>query len=135
MVRAADQGGRRYSHGQLVLVRPADGAAMMLGQVRWLVTGQAGELVAGLKLLPGQPGHCAVRATGLNVKDEQYVPALTLGPVESLKLPPSLILEPGWFKPKRVIELFLEGSVRVRFTELLERGMDFERAAYEVLPD
>jgi hypothetical protein len=33
-----------------------------------------------------------------------------------------------------VIELQAEKSTRVRLTELLERGADFERVAYEPVP-
>jgi hypothetical protein len=42
----------------------------------------------------------------------------------------------GWFKPKRVIEVHVEGqaSVRVRLTDAIERGSDYERVAYEVVP-
>jgi len=38
------------------------------------------------------------------------------------------------YKPKRVIEIHAEASSRVRLTEVLERGADFERVAYEPVP-
>ena len=37
IVRKADTPGKRYAHGQLVAVRPADAKTFMLGQVRWLM--------------------------------------------------------------------------------------------------
>ena len=79
-----------------------------------------------------------MRATGLNVQahDAKWVQALSLTAVASLNAPPSLVLPVGWFKPKRVIEVYVEGqgAVRVRLTEVIERGSDYERIAYEVVP-
>jgi hypothetical protein len=131
LARPASAAGRRYAHGQLVAVRPDDARAFMLGQVRWLMAGADGELRAGLKLLPGIAAGIAARPTGLNVQNEKYVPALALGAVPPLGVPASLVLPAGWFKPKRVLELFAEAPLRARLTEVLERGADFERIVYE----
>jgi hypothetical protein len=88
-----------------------------------------------VRLLPGLPAATAVRATGLNVKDPKWVQALSLTAVASVKAPPALVLPAGWFKPKRVIEVYMEGqgAVRVQLAEVIERGSDYERVAYEVL--
>ena len=101
MVRRATEEGKRYTHGQLVGVKPVDSKGFLLGQVRWLVQNDAGDLYAGLRLLPGLPAATAVRPVGLNVVDAKYVPALSVTGVAALKAPPSLVLPSGWFKPKR----------------------------------
>ena len=134
IIRPAGNAGKRYAHGQLVGVRPADAKGFFLGQVRWLMAADNGDLHAGIRLLPGLPAACAVRPTGLNVQNEKFVPALSLGAVPALQSPPSLVLSLGWFKPKRVLELFIEAPVRARLTDVLERGLDFERVAFEILP-
>jgi len=54
--------------------------------------------------------------------------------VPALNSPASLVLASGLYKPKRVIELHAEKASRVRLTEVLERGADFERVAYEPVP-
>jgi hypothetical protein len=77
------------------------------------------------------PGAVSVRATGLNVQDQNYLPVASLTAVPTLDAPASLLLPPGWFKPKRVIELYTSGVTRVRLTEVLERGLDYERVAFE----
>ena len=105
----------------------------MLGQIRWLVQNDAGDLYAGVRLLPGLPAATAVRPVGLNVLDAKYIPVLSLTGAAALKAPPSLVLPSGWFKPKRVVEVFVEGHVKVRLTEMIERGSDYERVAYEML--
>ena len=133
LARPAGAMGKRYAHGQLVAVRPDDAKTFMLGQIRWLMAGADGVLRAGLQLLPGVPAGIAARPTGLNVQNEKYVPALALGAVAPLGAPTSLVLPSGWFKPKRVLELFAEAPLRVRLTEVLERGADFERIVYEPL--
>lgn len=131
MQRAAGSVGKRYSHGQLVGVKPADAKNFMLAQARWLMSGENGDLHAGLRVLPGVPTAIALRPTGLNAQNEPYVQALALSAVQALSAPATLVVPVGWFKPKRVVELLGEAPVRLRFTELVERGTDFERVAYE----
>jgi hypothetical protein len=133
MVRRAGNPGKRYTHGQLIGVRPADSKNFMLGQIRWLMQNDAGDLYAGVRLLAGLPAATAVRPTGLNVMGAKYVQALSLTAVQALNAPPTLVLPSGWFKPKRVVEVYVEGEVKVRLTELLERGSDHERCAYEMM--
>jgi hypothetical protein len=131
MIRRAGKDGRRYSHGQLLAVRPSDGKGYLLGQVRWLMAAENGDLHAGVRLLPGVPSALAVRGTGLNVQDQSYVQGLALSAVAAAEAPPSLILPAGWFKPKRVIEVRTESTSRVRLLETLERGLDYERVSYQ----
>ena len=135
MVRRAGNPGKRFSHGQLVGVRTADAKNFMLGQVRWLMSASNGDLQCGLKLLPGLPAAIAVRATGVNAMNEKFVPAITLTAVPQLNVPPVLLLRAAWYKPKRVIEAWVDGPIRVRLLEVLERGTDFERVVYEMLAD
>lgn len=131
IVRRAGKPGKRYANGQLIAVRPADAKNFILGQVRWMMAAENGDIYAGVKALPGLPAATAVRATGLNVSGEKWVQALTLTAVAALEAPPSILLPTGWYKPKRVIEVFVQSPVRVRLVELLDRGIDFERVAYE----
>lgn len=134
LLRPAASPGKRLAHGQLIAVRPADAKSFILGQVRWLMGAENGDLCAGVKLLPGLPAGIAARPTGLNAHNVKFVPALSLGAVPALDSPPSLVLPSGWFKPKRVIEVFTGTASRVRLLEVLERGNDFERVAYEPAP-
>lgn len=134
LVRSSAAGGRRYGHGQLVAVRPSDARQFMLGHVRWLMAAENGELHAGIKVLPGLPSAVAVRATGLNVPSANYVPALALTAVPALNSPPSLVLPSGWFKPKRMLEVFGNAVTRAQLNDVIERGADFERVSYELLP-
>jgi hypothetical protein len=131
LVRPKDSGGKRYAHGQLVLLRPSDAAGFILGQVRWLMGANNGDLHAGIKLMPGIPAPTSVRGIGLNEKNARPVPALTLGAVPALQSPATLVVPTGWFKPKRVIEIQGEKPATVRLTGVIERGVDFERVAYE----
>ena len=133
IARGALAAGRRMGHGQLVAVRPADARGFQLAHVRWLMTTASGEITCGLRYLPGVPQGVAVRGSGVNAAEESYVPAIALGAVPALKSPPTLLLPAGWFRPRRVIEVLLRRSMRVRLLEALERGADFERATYESL--
>lgn len=131
MVRKRGEPGKRYAHGQLIGVRPSEGAKFVLGQVRWLMGAANGDVHAGVRLLPGLPSPVAVRATGLNVQSQEYVPAIALSAVPALNAAPSLVVPPGWYKPKRILELYAGGAAKIRLTEVVERGADFERVLYE----
>jgi hypothetical protein len=131
MLRPAGQGTKRYAHGQLVAVRPPDASGFILGQVRWLIGAVNGDLRAGVRLMPGIATPTSVRGTGLNDKAERPTSALSLGAVAAVKSPPTLVLPAGWYKPKRVLEVVAEKPYNVRLTEVIERGADFERVAYE----
>jgi len=130
VMRPAGQGAKRYAHGQLVAVRPPDALGFILGQVRWLIGGAAGDLRAGIKLMPGIATATSVRGTGLNDKSERPACALAVAAVPAVKSPPTLVLPAGWFKPNRVLEVG-DKPDRVRLTEVIERGSDFERVSYE----
>ena len=66
---------------------------------------------------------------------EKYMQAILLEGVSSLGLAPTLVLPVGWFRPKRVVEAYIDRAVRLRLNEMIERGVDFERVAYEELAD
>ena len=134
MVRRASEAGKRMAHGQLIGVRPADGKQFMLAQVRWLMGADNGDVHSGVKLLPGLPRPLAVRPTGLNVQADAWVPAIALSAVPALESPPTLVLPSGWFKPKRIIEVYDQSSAKAMLTEVIERGIDFERVAYQTVP-
>src|SRR5207302_2726578 len=110
---------------------PGEAKNFMLGQVRWLMGAENGDLCAGVRLLPGLPQAIAVRATGLNAQNEKYLPALSLSTVPALNTPASLVLPPGWYKPKRVIELMTDPPTRVALPATLDRGPGFDRGGYE----
>jgi hypothetical protein len=134
-VRMARRGagtGKRYVHGQLVGMAAAQGRNLMLGQLRWLVCAANGDLQAGVRLLHGQAVPMAARGTGVGPGIHEWIPALSLTAVPTVNSPPSLVLPAGWYKPQRVIEVHIDSAVRVRLTEVLDRGPDFERVAYEV---
>ncbi len=130
LVRSHGEAGKRHAHGELLGVRP-EGAKFMLTQVRWLMQAANGELHAGVRLLPGLPSPVALRGTGLNVQSKEYVPAIALSAVPALNAPPSLVIPPGWYKPKRILELHTGSNAKVRLTDVVERGSDFERVLYE----
>ncbi|OGA73715.1 MAG: hypothetical protein A3G81_28040 [Betaproteobacteria bacterium RIFCSPLOWO2_12_FULL_65_14] len=131
MLRPAGSGAKRYTHGQLIAVRPGDAKGYLLGQVRWLMVAANGELHAGVKLMPGIPAATTVRPTGLNENNVRPIPAIALGALPVAQLPATLVLPLGAFKPKRLLEIAGDKPVNVRLTAIIERGVDFERVAYE----
>ena len=124
-------GETRHVHGQMLAVRPADARSFALATIRWLCLDVNYVLRCGVQVMPGIPQGVAIRATGLNAMADKYVPALMLSAVPALRSPASLVLPVGWYRPKRVIELYSDNSRQVLLSAVLERGSDFERVAFE----
>jgi len=131
LFRPAASGGGRYALTQLLAVRPADAKNFLLGVVRWLRTEGDGGLHLGARIIPGVPRAVAVRTTGINAQSEKFVPALYCPALAALAAPASLILPPGWYRPKRVLEVYSDTSESVLLSGVIERGSDFERVAIE----
>lgn len=123
--------GARVEHGQLFCMKPPDGERFLLAQVSWLMLEANGGLLAGVQILPGVPKGIAIRPTGAAVSpSEHYVRAFLLPAMPTLKEPDSLVIPHGWFQAERVIEIFTDRQVRVRLSELLFRGADFDRVSF-----
>jgi len=130
MERPSEGGKGRFVQQQLVALRPADATSFMLGVMRWLSVSQDSLLRAGVQVLPGVPQPIAVRATGLNAVSEKFVQALMLPAVAVLQSPITLVLPAGWYRPKRVIEVYSDKLEQILLTGLVERGADFERVSF-----
>jgi hypothetical protein len=131
IVRPATSTGGRYVHTQLIAVRPADAKNFLVGVVRWLRSDEDDGLHAGVRIVPGVPKAVAVRPTGINAQAEKFVPALYCPALPALATPASLILPPGWYRPKRVLEVYTDASELLLLSGVIERGSDFERVAIE----
>lgn len=134
ILRPAGSDGGRYTHTQLIAVRPADSNTFLVGVVRWIRTDAKEDLHLGVRILSGMPKAVAMRPTGLNALKEKFVPALYCPALAALSSPASLILPPGWYRPKRVLEVHSDKSEMLLLSGVIERGCDFERVAIEPAP-
>jgi hypothetical protein len=128
--RSREASSARVSPGQLFAVRAPDAKGFMLTAVRWVQMLESGDVMAGLRTIPGAPQPVGVRNTGLNATNEKYQQGFLMPAVESLKSRDSVILPPGTFKPGKVIEVFAETAWKIKLAEMIERGPDFERCSY-----
>lgn len=131
LFRVAAASGGRYALTQLLAVRPSDAKSFLLGVVRWIRNEADDGLHLGVRIIPGVPRAVAVRGTGINAQSEKFVPALYCPALVALASPASLILSPGWYRPKRVLEVYSDTSESVLLSGVIERGSDFERVAIE----
>ena len=131
----AETSDSRYNHHQLVALRPSDAKVFIFGEFRWLAVSETYALRAGVRMLPGVPRGVAVRSTGLNAvaAGEKYIPALALPAVAALHSPATLLLPAGWFRPKRVVEVFSDKPEQLLLTGVIERGSDYERCTYDAV--
>ena len=59
------------------------------------------------------------------------MPALYCPALAALSSPACLILPPGWYRPKRVLEVYSDSSELLLLSGVIERGSDFDRVAIE----
>jgi hypothetical protein len=131
VVRPLKQAGGRLGIGQLVAVQPPGSSTLVLGVVRWAQVRDE-QMTAGIQLYAGRALPVAVRGTGVMANREIYRQGFFLPAVASLQIPDSLILPPGSYKPKRIMEAWSpDGTREFRLVALIDRGADFERAACE----
>lgn len=128
--RPLRQEGHRLGQGQLVAVRPAHAKHYLIGQARWVMLEGAERLTAGIAIIPGQPEPVALRGTGVAAIREPYRQGLLLPALAALNSPASVILPAGWFRREGILEVFTDRARQIRLTQLLDRGSDYERAAY-----
>ncbi|HTZ00354.1 MAG TPA: hypothetical protein VMB75_10980, partial [Rhodocyclaceae bacterium] len=121
----------RIGAGQLVAVQPEGARSLLLGCVRWAVMGDDGRVNVGIMIFPGPAETIALRSTGLAAVNEKYRQAFLLPPVPALGEPATAIVPFGWYRHERVLEVFTDRAWQIRLTELLDRGSEFDRVAYE----
>jgi hypothetical protein len=82
-----------------------------------------------LKLWPGSATAIAVRALTTMLVEEAPAPALMLSATPDEKA--CIIMPPRTFSAGRVLRSLASPERRLRLTRLIQRGADFERAAFE----
>lgn len=132
-VHAAGRGSARISQGQLVAVRPQSAQQLLLGSTRWAMVTADGSLHVGILVVPGRPEAIAVRSTGLAAVKEGYRQGFLLPGIASLGTTANIVIPSGWFKKERMLEIYTDHSRQVRLVDLLDRGVDFDRATYEIV--
>jgi hypothetical protein len=133
MRRAGGNAATRYTHAQLIGLRPQGVSQFLLGHVRWLLQAENDDLFLGVRVLPGLPAGIGVRPSSSSAGKDKFVPALSLTAVPEYQAPPTLVLPSGWYRPNRLIDVFIESVTQVRLLEFLDRGSDFERLTYETV--
>lgn len=123
--------GGRIGQGQLVASRPHTGQYFLLGSVRWAMMTGDGRLLAGIRMMPGRPDPVAARDIDATTIREPYRPAFLLPAVEALNSPATLVMPPGHFRAGRTLELFGGPHRQVVLMQLVDRGLDFDRATYQ----
>ncbi len=127
--------GENVDEQQLIGLRPADGKRFLLGHISWLMYQSDGSLEAGISMLGGIPRVVAVRQVSAHgASRTAYQQGFALPENATIKQPISLVLPEGWFKRHRIIEVHDSKQIhQVRLTTLLSKGVNYERAEYEMV--
>lgn len=123
----------RLEHHQLVAIKRRNVASFQMGVVQWLKLESDGDLSIGLRMLPGAPHVTAIRPTDTESLPAHAETGILLPAAVEKRMPASLLLAKDVFRPGREIDLMSGTARRVRLVRLIERGVDFERAAFELI--
>jgi hypothetical protein len=123
----------RIQHHQLVAIKRRSASGFQLAVVQWLKLESDGELSIGLRLLPGVPHMSSLRTHPAADTDEEEAAAVLLPAAPEMRTPATLVLAPGLFSPGKTLQLTSGTTRSVRLLRLAERGVDFERAVFELV--
>jgi len=127
VVRASDPR-HRWMLDQLAIAR-SDGQ-VRVGFVTRVALGADGQLALSLRLWSGAPKPMSLLPLSAASSEDPPLPALMLDETPDDKA--CVVLPPRTFNPSRVLRSLDPGHERrFRLTRLLQRGTDFERAAFE----
>jgi hypothetical protein len=117
--------------GKLVGIKIGKRETFYLGVVRELAEELDGVIYATLSMLPGKPEATAVRAADTRTRSGgNYVQGFRLPPMESLKIPETLVVPASFAQRGRGIDIYHpeHGSAKeVKVLDFVERGIDFDR--------
>lgn len=123
----------RVTLNQLVAIRHPQAKHFAIGHVRWIRFDADDELNIGIHAFPGIPMAVGIRAPVLiSSLQNKFTQAFLLPEIPTIKEAATLILPQGWYGPNKILELHIDDTLRLRLTQLIERGADFERVAFEV---
>lgn len=126
-----DQEGLRIVPNQLIVVRPADSAAYLLGTIKWLTFPADQGFHVGVRLLPGAPLAIAAHPLALLADAaNKFTQAFLLPDMPVLRETTSLILPLGWFSPGKLVEIQEKERITVKLLSLVEKGGDYERVRF-----
>jgi hypothetical protein len=118
----------RWSLDQLAVAR--SGGRLRIGYVTRVAFDAPADLALTLRLWTGAPKAMALRPLSAGGSEEAPVPSLILDETPDDKA--SLVLPPRTFYPSRVLRsVDATSERRFRLVRLLQRGIDFERVAFE----
>lgn len=130
-MRTAATDAGRIAQGQLIAIRPKDAQHFLLGTVRWGRVAEGHVLQAGILIAPGRPEPVAARGADPAGMREPYRPAFLLPAIAALGSVATVVLPPGFFRSGRIIDVVGGHGPRIRLVQLVDRGLDFDRASFE----
>ena len=128
LVARTSEARHRWQLDQLAVVRDED--KVRVAYVTRVALGADDALSVALRVWSGAPKAYVLRPLSATTSGEAPLPALLLGETPDDKA--CLVLPPRSFNPSRTLSS-IEGMPprRFRLTRLLQRGVDFERVAFE----
>ena len=122
---------RGVAIGKLIGLKVGKQGAFYLGVIREIIEETEGNITVNIAMLPGKPEATAVRAgDAAGRSSATYTQGFRLPPMESLKIPETLIVPSGLAQKGRGIDIFHpdHGSAKqVMLVDFVERGVDFDR--------
>jgi len=126
--------GLQIVFNQLLALRPKDASGFVLAGVKWLHFESGGSVQLGVHTLPGAALPVAARLVKLQAGEANFEPAFALPAIPALRLPATLVVPRGWFKPRIGVEIQDEAlrTVTLPFLKPALVGADASHAWVQV---
>jgi hypothetical protein len=123
----------RVALNQLVAIRHPQAKHFAIGMIRWMRFDPNGDLSIGIRAFPGIPMAIGIRAPVLIASlQNKFLQGFLLPEIPALKEPATLVLPHGWYGPNKQLELHIDATLMVRLSQVIERGIDFERVTFSL---
>jgi hypothetical protein len=123
----------RVALNQLVAIRHPQAKHFAIGMIRWMRFDPNGDLNIGIRAFPGIPMAVGIRAPVLIASlQNKFLQGFLLPEIPALKEPATLVLPHGWYGPNKQLELHIDNTLTVRLSQVIERGVDFERVTFSL---
>ena len=123
----------RVRVGEMAAVRPPGNTEWRIGVIRWVKSASSSDVEFGVQWIAASAQAVVVKVVTDEGKESDFLPALLLPEIPTLKQPASLVTARGIYKPDRVF--YLDNGFRlyrVRITKPDEISHSFERFQFSM---
>ncbi|MHB8741890.1 MAG: hypothetical protein ACYC9L_02085 [Sulfuricaulis sp.] len=132
---SSDQTRLHVQIGDIIVTRvPGKGNPWRVGVIRWLKSAGTSNVKVGIQQLAPSAEPVVIKTLTDDMKESDFLPALLLPEIKSIKQPQTIITQSGVYKPGT--EIYMDNSYwlyKIAPTALIEANHSFEQFRFDIL--